>query len=417
MPHVPQTAVVRLIQALTDARDITPGMRVAVRPHRVVLGPEDGLAALKAFRLGGGDKVRDPDSVLLYADSLLPQPDEASARKLKQLLEAADKEGLNAPLPHAGGEVADVLDNLHVVPGECAVSPLPEVMGLGAIGALGLRATPHDVAELLHGNALKLTVPHTVRVNLTGARQEWASGRDVFWALLREVGYERLAGNVLELAGDGLPEMPLNERVKLAALACHAGVFACYCLPDRATVQELNRHAPRPYQTFEPERDAAAAHTATLDLQHAVPAVVPPGNERPAPVGEFTGKDFRNVAIIGNATDIEQAAGIIKQRGLAQGVRCHVVPYTRDDFARALKQGAISHLVDAGATIHPAGTPLARLAEDGALATTVTAPAKVWRGSVPVAAATACVGTLIHPERLDAPNQRDSKLSGRRRAL
>ncbi|MCA8945112.1 MAG: hypothetical protein KDB29_02690 [Planctomycetes bacterium] len=49
MPHTPQTAVTRLLQSVTDSRNIVPGDRIEVRPQLIVLGPRDGLAALKAF--------------------------------------------------------------------------------------------------------------------------------------------------------------------------------------------------------------------------------------------------------------------------------------------------------------------------------------------------------------------------------
>lgn len=418
MPHTPQTAFVRLLQSVTDARNIAPGDRIEVTPHVVILGPRDGLAALKAFRLAGGETVVDPERFILFSDDNLPAPDAASANQRKQLHEAAKQAGLSL-IPGAGCELATVIEEALVVPGELAVSNLPEVSLLGGIGAGGVRVTVRDIAALMAGDKLQLTVPEAVRANLAGQRQEFVGGRDVFWYLLRELDRERIVGRVVEVGGAGLASMDLHERMALASQCGHAGPLAVFCVPDRAGVQELNRHIKRPYATVEPEKAAGYAHSADVDVAHAQLSLVPAGGpDEWRTAGEASGDPVKHVVLSGlSLTGIRVAGEIIKQRRLNPGVRCELVPASRADYARAVEEDWIGHLLDADVKVHPPGTRVGSLAREGSLLTSLVAPRGCARTGVVEAATAACAGAIIHPERLDALPQRDSKLSGRRKPV
>ena len=416
MPHTPQTAVVRLLQSVTDARNIVPGDRIEVRPHLVVLGPRDGLAALKAYLLAGGEEIPEPDRVVLFTDDNLPAPDAATAAKRKQLREAAAQAGIKRIIPAASCEVAHVLEQAMIVPGELAVSALPEVHQLGGIGALGLRVTTRDLAALLAGKPLPLTVPQAVRVDLTGERQALVSGRDVFFTLRREVSRDRLVGRALEVGG--LAGFTLADRMALAAQGSHAGVWGVFCLPDREGVAELNKHIARPYTTLEPEKDAAYQHSAQVDVAHAQLTVVPDSADDWQTVGEISGEPVKHVVIGGQGScgleALRTVTDIIKLRRLNPGVVCHLVPDTRAVYRAAVSEDLVSQLVDAGVNVHAPGTVLPA---EGSVVTTVTAPKGCHRTGVIAAATSACAAAITHPERLDATPQRDSKLSGRRPKL
>lgn len=416
MPHTPQTAVVRLLQSVTDARNIVAGDRIEVRPHLIVMGPQDGFAALKAYLLAGGEEIKHPERVVLFTDDNLPAPGAAAAARRKQLREAAAQAGIKRVIPAAGCEVAHLVEQALVVPGEFAVSGLPEIHQLGGMGALGLRVTARDLAGLLSDKGLPITVPNGVRVDLAGERQALVSGRDVFFTLRREVSRDRLVGRALEIGGLG--GFTLGERMALAAQASHAGVFGVFCLPDREAVAELNKRIARPYTTIEPEKDATYAHTAQLDLGHAQLTVLADSADTWQTIGELSGEPVKRVVIGGRGScgidAMRKAVDIIKLRRLNPNVECHLVPDTRDVYRAAVREDLVSQLVDSGMNVHAPGTPPERLAGEGALLTTVTAPRGCRRASVIVAATAACAAAIIHPERLDAAPQRDSKLSGRR---
>lgn len=419
MPHVAQSAVVRVLQALTDARNIVPGDRVPVRPHILLMGPRDGLAALKAFRIAGHQRVAEPERIILFTPDNLPL-DAAGEAARKQLLEAARQAGITRLIPAAGGEVAHALESGLVAPGECAASGLPEIHALGGFGALGLRLTALDLAQLMAGKPVHVTVPETVRVDLTGQRQKLVGGRDVFWSLRREAGRNVLAGRALEVGGPGLEGLQLHERAALSSLGAHGGLFSCFCVPDRGAVTELNRVLQRPYTTLEPEKGAQYAHRAEVSLANAQLTVIPPdGADAWRTISEASGEPLDCVVIGGEGSGSLHAmrltAEIVRQRKLGH-TRCVAIPDTRAVYASALDEGIVQHLVDAGVEVHAPGTSAAGLVlpMQRAMFTTVTAPQGAWRAGIVAAATAACAGAIMHPDRLDAQPQRDSKLSSRR---
>jgi 3-isopropylmalate/(R)-2-methylmalate dehydratase large subunit len=413
MPHTPQTAVTRLIQSVTDSRNIVPGDWVEIRPTLILLGPRDGLAVLKALRLAGGEKVADPGRVVLFSDDNLPL-DAAAAARRKQLHEAAAQAGITRVIPHGGCEVAYALQENLVVPGEVVASNLPEIHAVGGIGALGIRLTVRDIAALLSGKPAGVDVPQSVRVDLNGKRQPLVSGRDVFFALRREVSRDRLIGRALEIAG--CESLPLHDRVKLCTQAAHAGLAAAVCLPDQSAVAELNKRKVRAFSTLQPEKDAAYSHRASVDLANAQLSVIPPeGPDHWRTAGEFTGQGVTAVVISGGVEDLRATADIIKVRHKNPHVRCCVVPGTARAYAEALQHDIIATLVDAGVEVHPPGTGAeAILRGEAALVTGLAAPRGCWRAGIAVAATAACSAAIVHPDRLDQQPQRDSKLSGRK---
>lgn len=414
MPHTPQTAVTRLIQSVTDSRNIVAGDWVEIRPTLLVLGPRDGLAVLKAFRLAGGDKVADPGRVVLFTDDNLPAPDAAAANKRKQLHEAAAQAGIKRVLPHGGCEIAYALQENLVVPGEVVASNLPEIHRVGGLGALGLRVTVRDLAAMLAGKPLGLTIPHSVRVDLVGKCQPLVAGRDVFFALRREVSRDRLVGRALEIGG--CETLCLHDRAKLCEQAAHAGLFSAICLPDQAAVSELNKRNVRAFTTLQPEKDAAYTHRVQLDLANAQLSVIPPdGPDAWRTAGEFSGQGVTAVVITAGVEDMRAAADIIKVRHKSPQVRCCIVPDSARTFADALQHDIISTLIEAGVEVHAPGTSAeAILCGEPALVNTVAATAGCWRSGVSSAATAACTGAIVNPDRLDQQHQRDSKLSGRK---
>lgn len=402
MPHAPQTALVRLVQGITGARNIAPGDRVAVRPHVVLLTDQDASQALDAC-----------------SGKIAPGITALAACREATLADRAAKAGLRAIEP--GCELATLIDQALVVPGECAAAGLNAIHALGGIGALGLRLTPKDLGALLAGAAVEITVPAAMRVELTGQREPHVAGRDVFHALRRELRADKLAGHALELAGPGLLGLKLFERIGLCSLASQAGLFAAFCGVDRAAITELNAAIKRPYVALEPEKGAAWAHSATLDLGHAVVTATPPqGPDAARGIAEFHGQAISHVVIGGDHSCgievLRHAAGVIKQRKLAPGMDCHIVPDSARVLEQARHEDLVETLTDLGVTVHPPGTPAGTLArlEGGTAVTTIAAPEGCWRIGPFAAPLVACAGQLAHPERLDNQPQRDSKLSGRR---
>lgn len=408
MPHTPQTAVVRLIQNMTSARNVVPGDRIAVRPHLVLLTDHDIPAILA--------ELAAPAAKAPAASTVAVACRDASLRARAQTA------GFTRFLD-PGCEIRQILERSWLVPGECLAGSPAAVHAFGGIGALGLRVTARDLGRLATGQTIDISVPEVVRVDLSGLRPPHVGGRDVFHCLSKELRVDTVAGRALELHGAGLANLRVFERFGLASLAGNAGMFALFCSMDRTAVQELNAAVTRPYLTLQPERGATWCHQADLDLGRSTVTATPP--EGPAlarGIAEFHGERVDQVILGGDASCgievLRHAAAVIKQRGLHQGLVCDLVPDSTATASTDEARELLETLSEAGVTVHAPGTPPSTLVQPQrkALVTTISAPAGAWRAGPFTAAFVACAGMLIHPERIDAEPQRDSKLSGRTRS-
>lgn len=392
-----------MLQTIAGSREIAPGDRVALSPHFVLLTAHDG-AALDVLE-SRGRKVTAPQRIALAGG------DEA-------LVARARAAGITRFLT-GGCELAELLEQALVVSGECAASSLPEIHALGGVGALGLRLPAADLGALLAETSIEVTVPEVIRLDLAGTRQPQIGGRDVFWTLRRELGPATLVGRAIEITGPGLATLKLHERQSLCSLAAHAGLFAALCLADKAGVAELNAAIQRPYTTVESEKGAVWHQVASLDLAHAQTCVLAPNSSQARPVAEFQGERIEQVVVGGQGSGSLEAlrmlAETIKMRRLAPYMRCGVIPNSKLVCKQAEAEDLLNTLQDAGAVVHAPGTTPDQLIQPDfkTLLTTVAAPPGCWRAGPMAAAAAAVAGALTHPERLDAPNQRDSKHSTR----
>ncbi|KAA0215497.1 hypothetical protein EDM80_05385 [bacterium] len=427
MPHAPQTAVVRLLQRLTEARNIRPGERVALTAKSAVV-PARLLA--QALALPSAQQAH-PSAWHWFHNQNLPAATPAAAQARAAALATAEAAGLKDGTPAAGHEYLHLFEQGKLLPGEVCMGLSPEVHVAGGLAALGLRLTLGDLAHTGPAATLEFTVPHTLRVNLTGRAPAGLGGFDLFWAIARECGLDSLCGHALEIAGDGLREISLARRLALAEFAAHAGLAAIYVQPDALLVSEINRRLGeagtlRAYETVTAEAGAEYAQTRTLDLARVQPLVCAAQDPTSlGPVGERAGARVDRVIMAGTACSLESlrlAAGRLK--GKTPACTLDVVPATPRDFSLALAEGLISTLVESGARIHPPGLGSALL-QDGPQGqtwlTTLAYPpqtaAEVLLCSPAVAAASALAGSLAHPDAPVLLPPRDSKLSSKHRPL
>ena len=142
-----------------------------------------------------------------------------------------------------------------------------------------------------------------------------------------------------------------------------------------------------------------------------------PGNVRPVTEVPPTRIDQ---AVIGSCTngryeDLVVAAGILKGRKVAPGVRCIIIPATQDVYRKALKEGLIEIFLEAEAAVStptcgPCLGGYMGILADGERAVATTnrnfvgrmghTGSEVYLSSPAVAAASAVAGRIAHPDEL-----------------
>jgi 3-isopropylmalate/(R)-2-methylmalate dehydratase large subunit len=265
-------------------------------------------------------------------------------------------------------------------------------------------------------------VPSTIRVEFTGTKGRFVTGKDLILAVLAEIGVGGGTNAVLEFVGDGAEALSVDERLAVANMAVEAGAETGLFPADDTTAAYLEGRTDRPWRQERSDSDAEFAHELEIDLSKLPPLVALPhlpGNV--VPVADVAGTKIDQVYIgncaNGTMTDLRQAAQLLRGRKVHTDCRAIIVPATQTIYREALREGLLDVFVEAGAMV---STPTCGACFGGgmgvlgpgerAVATTNrnfrgrmgSSEAEVLLANAYVAAAAAVAGEVVAPEAVVA---------------
>jgi 3-isopropylmalate/(R)-2-methylmalate dehydratase large subunit len=264
-----------------------------------------GMAAeiLKAY-LGGDVRVSDPTSIVLFRDHLTFL-DEAitPARKATGMLEAARalalaqqrfarEQGLRLHGEQTDRKGSEGINHNMVLesyanPGDVVVSADSHAPHAGAIGCIAVGVGSTAMATSWITRDVRVVVPESVRVRLTGRVAPNVSAKDIVLFLLRHpvVKAGGLAGRIIEYDGEAVEDFGIDERATLTNMAAELGAFTGLVAPDRVTIEylqsarALTRHrAEALCEGLRPDREATYSESLSIDVGAIRPMVALPGD-------------------------------------------------------------------------------------------------------------------------------------------
>lgn len=419
--------------------------------HEYVTAMADDL-----FRRGFGEaaEILDPASVFVFRDhlTLLSQvmPDEhralgldVEAGRLTELQSHfAERHRLRlygertrngSPAGSEGICHNKVVEEI-AMPGQVVVGTDSHTCTAGALGCLAFGVGSTDMANAWFTKDVRIVVPPTVRVVLTGALPPGTCAKDLMLELLGRSGLSpgHFLGRVLEFSGPGLGQLNVDERATLANMAVEMGAFSGIVEPDAVTVAWLAGRGVAPAEIekrmVHPDSDAQYERTVEIDLATIEPMIALPGNPR-------SGRPLRDVVAGGAVVPIDIAYGgtctggkrsdmdlyaEVLSRAVDAGLRVSprvrfFIQFGSHDVRRyAEERGYLRIFEQAGATLlDPACGACIRAGpgtSDRADQVTVSAgsrnypgrsgPGRVYLSSPLVVAASALAGRLTHPATL-----------------
>ncbi len=361
--------------------------------------------------------VRRPDLTLATMDHSTPTRTEqvfgnvpikvdAAARQVRQLEKNAAEFGV---------ELFDMRDSrrgiVHVIspelgatqPGMTIVCGDSHTSTHGAFGALAFGIGSTEVAHVLATQCLLQRRPKTFAINVEGTLPPGVTAKDVILAIIGRVGVSGGTGYVFEYRGSTIRGMSMDERMTICNMSIEAGARAGMIAPDEVTFAYL-KDKPRAPKGAQWDAavlrwralagDPGAVFDASLDIDATslepmitygtnpgmvVPltGIIPPRAAAPdadaaravfdkalAYMG-FQGGDVLlgkriDVVFIGSCTngrlaDLKAAAGILKGRKVAPGVKLLIVPGSQQIKREAEAAGYAQIFRDAGADWRESG--------------------------------------------------------------
>ena len=357
----PQTLVEK-IMSRSVGRAVQCGEFVNLTPDWT-FALDDGIGgSIAHLQEHGVERIHNSSRVALFFDHYAPANSDHHATLQHIGRDFAARHGIHALYDVGEGISHQVaVENGLATPGQVAVSMDSHNMTLGAIGCMGIGVGNSEIAYIWATGSIWFQVPATVKVELTGHLSAPVSAKDVMLALLRERGARWASYKAIEFHGDALVHLTVSERMTLCNMGTELGAKTAIVPPDgvtKAHFRALGVEADTDPWAADP--NAAYEQTCTIDLASLTPMVACPHTvDNVRPIDEVASvkidQAFLGTCTNGRFEDLAVAALILKNRRIASGVRMIVTPASRAVMLRAVKEGIIETLIEAGCTLTTPG--------------------------------------------------------------
>ena len=260
----------------------------------------------------------------------------------------------------AGIGTHHAIDKGLILPGGTFVSTDSHANIMGAIGAFGQGMGDQDIAAVWANGSAWFKVPKSVKLTFVGEKPANISAKDIALNLLATYGANKLLGCSVELYGDAMEKLTLDERITISSMATEMGAISLLFTPNAEILNALNAGHNEKMEIIKADDDATYEAEYTLDISKFVPMVAQPGR----PHDDVSVESLKQIpidsAFIGSCTngrmeDMAIVAKVLKNRKIAPGVVLKIVPATDDVWNKSLELGYISIFKSAGALVSNAG--------------------------------------------------------------
>jgi 3-isopropylmalate/(R)-2-methylmalate dehydratase large subunit len=317
--------------------------------------------AIKAFKeiAGENGKVWDPGKVIMAFDHQVPADSINAAENHKLLRKFAETQGiLNYDVK--GGIAHQIMVENHVEPGMLVVGADSHTCMYGALGAFSTGIGSTDMGAVLALGKLWFKVPESIKFDVYGKLERHVYGKDVILKLIGMVGADGANYKACIYGGEVVERLNISDRLTICNMAIEMGGKAGIVEPDEVTVKYLKnvRGLDISFDFIEELKsdDEAEFQNVELDVTGMEPQVAKPHRvDNVVGVSEVEGTKVDQV-FIGSCTngrfeDLKIAAEILEDEKVAENVRLIVIPASKREYLRALKDGLVEIFVEAGALV------------------------------------------------------------------
>ncbi|MCR4640443.1 MAG: 3-isopropylmalate dehydratase large subunit [Lachnospiraceae bacterium] len=366
--------------------------------------------------------VFDKDRIALVPDHFVPNKDIKSAEHCKCVREFAKEHEISNyfEVGEMGIEHALLPEKGLTVPGDVIIGADSHTCTYGAVGAFSTGVGSTDMAAGMVTGEAWFKVPSAIKFNLTGKPAKWISGKDIILHIIGLIGVDGALYKSMEFVGDGISYLSMDDRFTIANMAIEAGGKNGIFPVDEKTREYLKEHTKREYKVYEADADAVYDEEYTIELDKLKPTVSFPHLPENTHTIDEVGDIAVDQVVIGSCTngrldDMRIAASILKDRHIAKGMRCIVIPATQKIYLQCVEEGLLTTFVKAGCVVSTPtcgpclGGYMGILAEGERCVSTTNRnfvgrmghiKSEIYLASPAVAAASAVLGRIAGPEEL-----------------
>lgn len=266
--------------------------------------------------------VKAPEKVLVRIDHKVPPNAPEESLLQRQLMEAARRQGLS--FAYGRGMAAHEAAS-RVQAGDVVLACDPDVLMVGAKGALGLCVSREEMAKALASDAWIARESRPLRISFVGKMASDVDARDVGRMLISRLAGRVAADRVLVFCGG---DFSLEERMILCGMMQKLGVRSAL------------------FRAF------SGAGERVIDLAEVRPSLLrPDGRVTEGRLSCGVQAVFVGGAYGGFLKDMEILAKALRGKRIARGVRLSAAPASAEVYEKAASLGYLAAIMEAGGLV------------------------------------------------------------------
>jgi len=411
------TLIEKILANHSDQDVVKPGeiidIEIDVRAAR-----DFGGANVVKNLINNGLEVNDPSKTFFTFDCNPTGSDQKYAANQQYCRMYARENNIKVYDVNSGIGTHLVIEEGLAIPGGTIVSTDSHANILGAIGAFGQGMGDRDIAAAWANGKSWFKVPKSVKLILKGKRPENIYAKDIVLNLLHKFGANKLLGTSVELYGEDVEKLTLDERITVSSMATEMGAIIILIPPSDEIISYCEERSNKKIEKIFADKGANYFQEFEMDFSSFIPMVSRPGH----PDDSIDINEVRETkidsAFIGSCTngrmeDMREAEKILNGRKVAPGVVLKIVPATDEIWNLCLKEGLIDIFKKAGALVGNAGCAgcaAGQIGQNGPGEITISTgnrnfagkqgKGKVYLASPAEVAASAVAGYITTPDRI-----------------
>ncbi len=330
--------------------DAEAGSIVFKKPD-IILTHDNSASIFNTFRKMGGESVKDPSQLMIVLDHNAPPTSAALANQYQKVRDIVTEQGITN-FHDAGKGICHQIMSDYAKPAMVIVGSDSHTCTAGAFNAFAAGIDRTEAAGLWSQGETWFRVPESLKVTLTGKLQEGVYAKDISLWIIGMIGSSGADYMSIEYHGDGVKTLTIDQRMTLANLASEMGAKNAVFPNDKVLTEWLGEE----YEGVWADDDAIYAKEIEINLDEVFPLVAAPHHvDNVKAVAEVKGTKLQQ-AMVGTCTngryeDLEIVAEILKGKQIPAGFQMIIVPASQKVYMKALKNGIIETLIEAGANV------------------------------------------------------------------
>ncbi|MBT3934690.1 MAG: homoaconitate hydratase family protein [Bacteroidetes bacterium] len=317
----------------------------------LVLTHDNTASISKTFAKMGGDKVKDPNQMLVVLDHNAPPTNAKLANDYQLIRDIVKQQGIEK-FHDAGKGICHQIMSKYAKPEMIIVGSDSHTCTAGAFNALAAGIDRTESAGIWKTSETWFLVPESIKITLSGKLKPGVFAKDVSLWIIGMIGSDGANYMSIEYHGEGVKTLDLSERMTLANLASEMGAKNAVFPADDVLA---NFYGSKTKGVWADE-NAIYAKEIEINLSDIFPLVAAPHHvDNVKAVSEVEGLEL-NQGFIGTCTngrieDLRIASDILKGHVISRGFQLLITPASQEIYLQAMEEGIIQIFIKAGANI------------------------------------------------------------------